>query len=121
MTATRFKLTPYVPAEADIQSCVLEYLRWHPKVAWIERVNSGSAWLPGKGGQERPVQFHTISGCSDLIGMLKTGQFLAVECKRPGKAPTPLQAAFLARVKKAGGVSGYATSIESAKAILEAA
>jgi hypothetical protein len=43
-------------------------------------------------------------GASDLAGVLPgTGRFLAVECKRSGKRPTPEQIDYLNRVNEAGG------------------
>lgn len=52
------------------------------------------------------------NGGSDLIGWDKTGRFVAIEVKRPGKHPTPEQAAFIAAVIAAGGIAGVAHSVE---------
>jgi hypothetical protein len=90
-----------VPAllERDILSPVIQALNFHPKVAFAWRANSGG--FKDEHGQYVKINF---TGCSDVLGMLKTGQFLACECKRMGKEPTPEQQSFLDQVNAGGGV-----------------
>jgi hypothetical protein len=107
---------PVIPYERQVLSAVLKYLSLHKMVAFVGRINSGGA--TDHTGQF--VRFHTLTGCSDIIGMLKSGHFLALECKRPGNKPTEAQQAFLDRVSAHGGCSGYATSLEDCDAILDA-
>ena len=78
---------------------VLKALRAHPAVSWVERQNTGSARIGG-----RFVRFGW-PGCSDLLGQLRDGRFLAVECKSPTGRLRPEQAAFLERIAGAGGVA----------------
>lgn len=75
--------------ESDIQRACLELLARHPKVAWAVRMNSGAFKV-----EDRFVRA-AFKGCSDIIGQLKDGRVMAVECKRPGKVPTAEQASFL--------------------------
>ena len=77
---------------------VLKALRAHPAVSWAERQNTGSARIGG-----RFARFGW-PGCSGVLGMLRDGQFLAVECKSPTGRLRPEQAAFLERIAGAGGV-----------------
>lgn len=77
---------------------VLKALRAHPSVSWAERQNTGSARIGG-----RFVRFGW-PGCSDVLGMLRDGRFLAVECKSPTGRLRPEQAVFLERINGAGGV-----------------
>lgn len=62
-------------------------------------------------------------GGSDLIGWrtLPSGiaQFLAIECKIPGKKPTPEQHNFIDAVNKAGGLAAFVTSPEELENILK--
>jgi len=73
------------------------------------RNNTGAAMLPGKGGKIRPVFFGT-KGWPDIIGVLRGGKFLGVECKAPkqGKKPagkvTPEQRAVGELIEGQGGV-----------------
>jgi hypothetical protein len=104
------------PTEAQVMASIRTAMQYHPAVAACWRINSGSAWLKGKGGQERPVKFHDIAGCSDLIGILKGGRWLAIEVKRPSTRndTTPAQDAFLDRIERAGGVAFVAWSVDEA-------
>lgn len=110
-----FKLTPEVPLERDVLRAVLQLLRTHPAVAWAARINSGAA--TDERGQF--FRFHQIAGCSDVIGQMKTGAFLAVEVKRPGEKPTEPQMLFLRMVEQYGGCAGWADSVDAAQAIVE--
>lgn len=47
------------------------------------------------------------------------GVFVAIEAKREGGKPTPRQAVNIAKIKDAGGIAFYVTSVEELKAIAE--
>lgn len=93
-------------AEAEVLPAVLELLRWHPLVAWVERMNRGGFY---RGSQYINFGF---DGMPDLTGQMKTGARLECEVKRPGKRPTAEQAAHLARVREHGGVAFWADSVD---------
>ena len=93
------------PLEADSLAEVLQALRTHNAVAWVRRQSTGTAKIQG-----RYIQFGW-AGCSDLLGMLKNGRLLAVECKRPkGGKVSSEQAHFIAMVNQFGGCGFVATS-----------
>jgi hypothetical protein len=46
-----------------------------------------------------------VGGISDRIAVLPNGRILAIECKAPGKKPTPLQTKFLDAIDKNNGRS----------------
>lgn len=81
-----------------IRAC-MQILSKHPKVALAWRQNSGRAIAAG--GQSIKFAF---KGCSDLLGMLRGGRFLAVETKATGSKPSPEQLRFLQNVNEAGGL-----------------
>jgi hypothetical protein len=64
-------------------------------------------------------------GASDLICVVPPfGRFLGIEVKRPGYSPSRVRTAqtrWLAVVARFGGVSGIATSVEEAMALVELA
>ncbi len=93
---------------ADIVKPCLEYLQLNPWVAWAERINTGTLKSRGTG---KPVSFGFV-GCSDIIGQMTAGHFLAVECKQKGKEPTDEQREFLEDVESNGGISLVAESVE---------
>lgn len=85
--------------EAAALAEVLKALRTHPAVAWCERQNTGAY----KDGQ-RFIRYGW-PGCSDILGMLKDGRFLAVEVKAEKGRLSDEQALFIERVTAAGGVA----------------
>ena len=114
----KFRLKPLVPSEHQIQSACLEYLAVCPRVAWAERMNTGAINIPVPGGKDRFIRFG-FPGCSDIIGMLKDGRFLAVEVKSATGRATEAQEAFLSQVATYSGVAGIVRSVEALKALLE--
>ena len=89
-------------------ACLVEVLRAlnaHPRVAWCERQNSGALRAGG-----RFIKFGW-RGCSDVLGQLTDGRFLAVEVKAPKGTANPEQIEFLARVRAAGGVAFIARDL----------
>ena len=118
----RFRLDHAV-TEAQVQKTVLSYLRHHPRVAWCHRMNTGAVTVPATETTKKRFIRFAFPGCSDIIGQLRDGRFLAVECKRPvGRWPvTSEQAAFIEAVNGAGGVAGVVRSVEDAEALLREA
>ena len=85
------------------------------------------------GGRQWRVPYGLCAGASDLIGWRSVtitpdmvgqtiAQFVAIEVKAPGgktkKKRLELQKLFLACVKRAGGLAGFATSVSEAESIL---
>ena len=87
----------YLP-ECDVLSACLEVLSVHPAVAFAWRQNTGLAF-----SQRQAVRF-SFKGCSDILGALKGGRFLAVETKATGKTASDDQQAFLDAVNAGGGL-----------------
>ena len=93
-------------AEADVLKAVLATLEMHPKVAWVARINSGMFHV-----EQRFIKAG-FKGCSDILGMLKGGRMLAVECKSLKGKESADQAAFGARVAQDGGLYFVARSVD---------
>lgn len=94
------------PLEADSLREVMMALKTHELVAWCERQNTGAAKVG-----DRFIKFGW-KGCSDILGQLKDGRLLAVECKRlKGGKLTDEQTYFLEQVRQHGGVSFVATNL----------
>jgi len=117
------RLTRPEPPEQAIQAAVLRYLAIDRRIAWAQRFNTGAIRIERRDAQGRPthrfVRF-AFPGCSDILGQLASGHFLAVEVNRPSTKPTPEQAAFLAQVNTAGGLGLIARSVEDVQAALDA-
>ena len=112
------KLRATEPSEAQILNSLLRFLALDRRVAWAKRMNVGASVIEGKDASGKPtrrfVRF-AWPGCSDIIGQLADGRFLAVECKAAHGRLSPDQAAFLDQVNAAGGLAFVARSIEDAQ------
>jgi hypothetical protein len=102
-----------ITRESDLQRAIrLAVGRSPDAVLW--RNNVGFA-------AESRVRYGLCSGSSDLIGLSRTGRFLAIEIKAHGGRLTDEQTAFLDLVRRMGGVSGVARSVEDAMRLVEEA
>mgnify|MGYP001222844928 CR=1 FL=1 len=77
-------------------------------IRWLRQ--QGAHVIKTHGGPHR-------RGLPDLIGAYR-GRALALEVKRPGGRPTPLQQYELERWATAGAVAGVVTSIEDVKTLV---
>jgi hypothetical protein len=114
----RSERKPKPGPEAGILAAVLKMLALHPAVAWVRRMNTG-AFKIGDGRNARFFRAGFV-GCSDVIGQMRDGRLLAIECKSEvGRLSDP-QKNFLATVAAHGGVAGMARSVDDVLAILKA-
>jgi hypothetical protein len=101
--------------ENQIQKQILDYLEKDNRVAWHARNNTGATKT-----DNRFIRFG-FKGDSDIKGQMQTGQYLAIEVKKPKPKKTYAnkdQKAFLTKVFENGGVSGVARSVEDVIRIL---
>lgn len=94
------------PLESAIQHAVLQVLKYHPKVAWVHRMNVGAVKVG-----ERFVRFG-LPGMCDITGQLKDGRRLEIEVKRPKGVVSDVQTAFIEMVNACGGLAFVARSVE---------
>ena len=109
------KLKVLEPSESSIQAAILRFLRVCRAVAWAERFNTGAMKQETKDARtgklkRRFVRF-AFPGCSDILGQMKDGRFLAIEVKTSTGRATEEQEAFLQRVAEHGGVAILARSL----------
>ena len=110
-------------AEADVLRDVLALLNLHPRVAFAFRLNTASGFLVPAGSWKamlggalaratmaRFLRF-AFPGCSDILGMLKGGRFLAIECKSSTGTASDEQLAFLTSVIEHGGLGVLARGV----------
>ena len=105
-------------SEREIQAAIVRYLAVDRRVAWVERFNTGAMEATDARGKRRFVRF-AFKGCSDLLGQLASGHFLAIECKTRIGRLTPEQRAFLDRVTAAGGLGIVARSVDDVKTAID--
>lgn len=107
----------YKKIEAGIQKAILRYLEFHSKVAWAHRMNTGAVKYTARNGRDRFIRYG-FTGCSDIIGQLKDGRFLAIECKAERGQASEAQDDFIALVNNNGGIAGIAKCIEDVSRLL---
>ncbi len=116
---------PNLQTEKQLQHSIVETLNYSGALCWI--TNAGQARMkytlkragPFQGqAREYFVRFGP-AGMSDIIGIYK-GRFLAIEVKLPERRGnvTAIQQNFIDNIKDWGGITGVATSVEEALAIL---
>jgi len=101
--------------ESDIVQAILQYLRLIEIVCW--RNQSGVIFQEYK-GKTRAIRM-SEAGISDIIAIYPDGRLWAIEVKAGRNMPTLAQQEFLERVKKAGGLSLVAYSVDEVKEFLE--
>ena len=115
------------PTEAQVQASILRYLKFHSRVVWAARFNSGAMVKESEEGSKnrRYIRFNTLPGCPDILGMLDDGRIIAIEVKRQSwRKPTcdreKIQGSFLKLCREHGAVALFARRIEDvATAIAE--
>lgn len=101
-------------SESQVLSAVLNYLRRHPSVAWVERMQVGAYET-----EDRYIRYG-FRGLSDIIGQMRDGRILCIEVKRErGGRVSDAQQAFIDRVRLHGGVAGVVRGIEEAELLLK--
>lgn len=103
---------PAMPLEKHVLAGALKALSRDPRVALVERTQSG---LFQEGNRFIRVGSR---GKLDITGMLKGGRYFEIEAKRPGEKPDERQALRIAFVRQHGGIAGYFTSAAEALALL---
>ena len=112
---SRFRLTQPEPPEAAVLKAVKRALELHPRVAWVERLNSGAGQIAFADGAKSQWMRFAWRGAPDLLGQMVDGRILCVEAKRPSGRLRPDQEAFLNTVRCQGGVAFVARSVDDVK------
>lgn len=104
----------YVMLEKDVLKEVLKALTYYHKVAWVHRNNVVATKVGG-----RFMSAGLGVGSPDVVGFTTTGRFIAIECKAPGKGPTPTQSAWLEQAIRSGCAAGVARCAQDAIDIID--
>ena len=88
--------------EQHIQTSIIKYIK-------------SIGGLPIKQNQ---IGIYAQAGVPDIIACIK-GRFVAIEVKRPGQKPTPIQEAFLESITKKGGVAFWSDNLDRVKSLLK--
>lgn len=107
--------------EAQILKACMQYLRHHPRVALVYRVNSGTFGAQNRDGSTRYIRANTQRGMTDIAGTMSDGRALYVEIKSRTGRVQPHQEAFLLAAQKAGAIAGVVRSVDDLVALLDTA
>ncbi|CAK0780390.1 hypothetical protein CCP4SC76_730009 [Gammaproteobacteria bacterium] len=107
----RMKITT---GEQAVQRAILQYLSLCPRVAWAQRFNTGAtgwSYTTQAGTHRRRFIRFGFTGCADILGQMKSGHLIAIECKRKGGKATDSQQAFLKTVSDNNGLAIIAMDV----------
>lgn len=94
--------------ERLIQNSILKYLNSQGVFCW--KINNGAVWNAKRNCYQANT---TMKGVSDIIGVIpEDGRILAIEIKAPRGVVSEDQKWFLEKIKKDGGISFVARSID---------
>ena len=102
------------PLERTILADIVKALRRHPKVARVERNQSG-VFREG----ERWIRVGS-KGKLDLTCYLRDGRYIELEVKRPGAYLTSQQIYRINAIRAEGGMASRVNSVDEAWSIMEA-
>jgi penicillin-binding protein-related factor A (putative recombinase) len=99
-------------SEKQIENSILQYL--HLKKIYCWKQNTTGVYDAQKECFRRPHSPYIISGIADIIGIMPSGRFFAIEVKTPQRKSnvSDHQKAFLQSIQESGGIAFIATSIE---------
>jgi hypothetical protein len=115
-----FSLKPVKPTEHQIQDAILRYLARERRVLWAERMNSGKGLVVRPNGSTQWMKWGFV-GCPDIMGQLKDGRYLAIECKSHSGRVRPEQRQHITQAADHGAVAIIARSVEDVQTALDAA
>ena len=124
----QFRLKSPRVLESDRQRQIIDWLRAEQasgRVVWFCRVNGGGISAAGQFIRFYALYLRGCEKCSkgyaDIHGMLKGGQYFALEVKQPGEKATPEQRAFLDAVAMDGGIAAVVYGFEDVEKVLREA
>lgn len=91
--------------ETNLVRACLQLLSVHR--IWARRQNSGAVRT-----QRGQLLRFGVTGAADITGILPNGIRLEIECKMPGRHPTPEQGAFLQAIRANNGVALVVHSVQ---------
>ena len=115
-----FRLKAVTATEDQVKNAILRYLAIERRVVWAARMNSGKGKLLRPDGSQTWISFG-FTGCPDIMGMLRDGRYLAIECKRSDGRVRPEQQQHITQAADHGAVAIIARSVEDVQTALDAA
>ncbi len=96
-------------SETDIQLLILDWLNRNRIFCW--RNNTMGVYDPKTGTYRKGSKF-SLTGVSDILGILPNGRFLAIEVKSKTGKVSNEQHAFINKINKTNGLAFVARSLD---------
>jgi hypothetical protein len=103
-------------SENEIQNSIIEYLQWKKITCWR---NQSIGVYDVKNKSFRRLPKYAISGVSDILGILPSGRFLAIEVKSKTGTLSQNQKDFIKNINDNKGLAFMARSIDDVEAIFK--
>ncbi len=95
--------------EKQIENEILRWLAYKGIFAWKNQ--SVGIYNPIRKAFMRSTNPYHIKGVSDILGVMKDGRILAIECKSKYGKPSPEQTLFIQKINDNGGKAFIARSL----------
>jgi hypothetical protein len=102
-----------VPLESSIQAAICDYLSLRRHFFWRQNT---VGLFDASTGRHRSMPKYSMSGVPDII-LIRDGQFIGLEVKRPGGKQSEAQEEFERKVRFYGGQYHIVHSIEEVQAL----
>lgn len=96
--------------EKQIENNILTFLKEIGIFCWKNQ--SVGVWSQERKQYLKPHNQHHIKGVADILGILPSGRFLAIEVKAPKGRASPEQLTFITKINEAGGLAFLSRSVE---------
>jgi len=103
-------------SENAVTNEIIEYLSWKGIYCWK---NKNIATFDTKTKRFRRLGKYEIRGVSDILGIMKDGKMLAIECKTGYNKASDVQKEFIANINKSGGIAFVAYGIDDVEKNLD--
>lgn len=103
--------------EGEVQNQIIDWLCLKQIFNW--RQNTMGVYCGNDDYGKAKFRKAPATGVSDILGVLPSGRFLAIECKRPGGKPSVEQMEFIDNVNANGGLGFIADSLDKVMEMLE--
>jgi len=102
-------------SENAVTNEIIEYLSWKGIYCWK---NKNIATFDTKSKRFRRLGKYEIRGVSDILGIMKDGRMLCIECKTGYNKASDVQKEFIANINKSGGIAFVAYGIDDVEKAL---
>jgi hypothetical protein len=106
-------------AEKQVLNSILQYYGMFPNKIRLLRYNAGKISITDDKKGKTRYFIAGVKGAPDIIGLLKGGAFVGIECKYGKNKLSPHQETFLNDINKLGAITIVAYSLDDVRKVLD--